>query len=46
MRYRDLRLNKREMDEYCFYVNLGDSAEAMLHGIAVANGGKIPASKI
>ena len=38
-RYGRLQLNKDELDEYIFYVNVGQDVKSVLEGLAVANGG-------
>ena len=40
-RYGQLQLNANEMNEYIFYINIGDSMSAVLGGLAVSNGGAV-----
>ena len=40
-RYSQLQLNVGEMDEYIFYINVGQSIDNVLGGLAVANGGAL-----
>ena len=38
-RYRKLQLDKHEMDEYVYYINIGGGMGAVMNGLAMANGG-------
>ena len=38
LRYGRLSLDAHEMDEYIFYVNVGESMGAVMRGLAVSNG--------
>ena len=41
-RYQNLHLNENELNEYVFYINLGDSMSSVMRGLAYAN----PAGKM
>ena len=41
VRYGQLRLNKGEMDEYVYYVNIGRSFSQVAKGLAISNGGVV-----
>ena len=38
-RYGKLQLNKWDMNEYVFHVNIGNDMVPVIHGLSVANGG-------
>ncbi len=40
-RYGKLSLDAAEMDEYIFYVNVGNDMQAVMKGLATANGGAV-----
>ena len=40
-RYGKLNLSAAELDEYCFYVNVGSEIKPVLEGLAISNGGVI-----
>ena len=40
-RHGHLKLHEDDMAEYVFYVNLGDSMESVMQGLAAANGGSV-----
>ena len=40
-RYGKLQLNKWDVNEYGFYVNIGYDMVSVMHGLSVANGGAV-----
>ena len=40
-RYDKLQLNKWDMNEYVFDVNIGNDMVSVMHGLSVANGGAV-----